>query len=108
LAPGIQISSAAALPLFFIGLLFGSYSLTQIGIYLFTAVVIFQLITLPVEFDASRRALLAIGAKGMVTEEEYPMAKKVLSAAALTYVASLAVSVLQLYRLVVLSGRRRR
>ena len=108
LAPGVQISSAAALPLFFIGLLFGYYPLTQIGIYLFTAVVVFQLITLPVEFDASRRALGAIGSMGIMTDEEYPMARKVLSAAALTYVASLAVSVLQLYRLTLLSTRRRR
>ena len=108
LAPGVQISSGAALPIFFIGLLFGSYSLTQIGIYLFTAVVIFQLVTLPVEFNASRRALLALDGQGLVTPEEYPMARKVLSAAALTYVASLAVSVLQLMRLMALSGRRRR
>ena len=108
LSPGVQISSAAALPLFFIGLVMGSYPLTQIGIYLFTAVVIFQLVTLPVELNASRRALLALDGQGFLTHDEYPMARKVLSAAALTYVASLAVSLLQLYRLMVLSGRRRR
>ncbi|MCL1804906.1 MAG: zinc metallopeptidase [Clostridiales bacterium] len=108
LAPGARASSTVALPLFFIGLILGSYSLTQIGIYLFTAVVIFQLVTLPVEFNASRRALSALGGGGYVTEEEYPMARKVLSAAALTYVASLAVSLLQLMRLLALSGRRRR
>ena len=108
LAPGAQICSTAALPLFFVGLLFGSYTLTQIGIYLFTAVVVFQLATLPVEVNASRRALIALGEQGLVTEEEYPMARKVLSAAALTYVASLAVSLLQLMRLLALSGRRRR
>ena len=108
LAPGAQIASTAALPLFFIGMLLGSFSLAQIGIYLFTAVVIFQLVTLPVEFNASRRALVALGDRGFVTKEEYPMARKVLSAAALTYVASLAVSILQLMRLLALSGRRRR
>ncbi len=108
MAPGVQFASTAALPLFFIGLIFGSYSLTEIGIYLFTAVVIFQLVTLPVEFNASRRALVALDSQGLVTAEEYPMAKKVLSAAAMTYVASLAVSLLQLVRLLALSGRRRR
>jgi len=108
LAPGVQISSAAALPLFFLGLFLGSYSLTQIGIYLFTAVIIFQLVTLPVEFNASRRALYALGDFGFVTEDEYPQARRMLSAAALTYVASLAVSLLQLLRLLTLSGRRRR
>jgi len=108
IAPGVQFSSSAALPLFFIGLLLGSYPLAQIGIYLFSAVVIFQLVTLPVEFNASRRALTALESQGLVTAEEYPGAKKVLSAAALTYVASLLVSVLQLVRLLALSGRRRR
>ena len=108
MAPGIQISSTLALPLFFIGFLFGFYPLTQIGIYLFTAVVIFQMITLPVEFNASRRALLALDGNGFVTAEEYPLARKMLSAAALTYVASLLVSILQLMRLLALSGRRRR
>jgi Zn-dependent membrane protease YugP len=108
LAPGAQISSTAALPLFFLGLFLGSYALTQIGIYLFAAVVIFQMLTLPVEFNASARALAALDSFGYVTAEEYPMAKKVLSAAALTYVASLAVSLLQLVRLLALSNRRRR
>lgn len=108
LAPGAQFSSAVAFPLFFIGLLFGFYPLTQIGIYLFTAVVIFQLVTLPVEFNASRRAMIALGDLGLVTDEEYPMARKVLTAAALTYVASLLVSILQLLRLLSLSGRRRK
>ena len=108
LTPGVQVSSAAALPLFFIGLLMGYYPLTQLGIYLFTAVVIFQLVTLPVEFNASRRALIALDSYGFVTEEEYPWARKMLSAAALTYVASLAVSLLQLLRLVTLSGRRKK
>ena len=108
LAPGVQISSSMALPLFFIGLLFGFYPLTQIGIYLFAAVVVFQIVTLPVEFNASRRALAALEGFGFVTAEEYPGARKVLSAAALTYVAALLVSVLQLMRLLALSGRRRR
>ena len=108
MAPVVQITSTAALPLFFIGLLFGYHPLAQIGIYLFSAVVLFQLVTLPVEFNASRRALIALDRQGILTQNEYPMARKVLSAAALTYVASLAVSILQLMRLLALSGRRRR
>jgi Zn-dependent membrane protease YugP len=108
MAPGVQFSSTVALPIFFIGLLFGLYPLTQIGIYLFTAVVVFQLATLPVEFNASRRALIALDSQGILTAEEYPWARKVLSAAALTYVASLTMSILQLLRLLALSGRRRR
>ena len=96
------------MPLFLLGLFFGIYPLTQLGIYLFTAVIIFQLATLPVEFNASRRALIALDSQGFVTPEEYPLARKVLSAAALTYVASLTVSSLQLLRLLTLSGRRKR
>ncbi|MCL1848373.1 MAG: zinc metallopeptidase [Clostridiales bacterium] len=108
IAPGVQISSSAALPLFFLGLFLGSGLLVEIGIYLFAAVVLFQVLTLPVEFDASKRALIALGNHGLVTEEEYPLARKMLSAAALTYVASLMVSLLQLVRLFALSSRRRR
>jgi len=108
MAPGVQFSSAAALPLFFVGLIFGSYALTQLGIYLFTAIVIFQLVSLPVEFNASRKAIFALEGAGIMTMEEYPGAKKMLSAASLTYVASLTVSILQLIRLMALSGRRRR
>jgi len=108
MAPGVQISSNAAMPLFFFGLILGMDMLVQIGIYLFTAVVIFQLVTLPVEFNASRRALIALDTQGFLSPDEYPGARKVLSAAALTYVASLAMSLLQLMRLLALSGRRRR
>jgi Zn-dependent membrane protease YugP len=107
MAPGVQFASAAALPLFFIGLFF-SFTLTQIGVYLFAAVVLFQLVTLPVEFDASSRALRALEEQGFVTEREYGGAKKVLSAAALTYVAAVAVSLLQLLRLLAISGMGRR
>ena len=108
IAPGIQISSSVAIPLFFAGLLLGLPFLIQIGIYLFSAVVLFQLVTMPVEFDASRRALIALDGFGFVTPEEYPKARKMLSAAALTYVASLMVSFLQLIRLLSLAGGNRR
>ena len=95
------------MPLFFIGLIFSAYSLTSLGIYLFSAVVVFQLVTLQVEFNASRRAMAALEGGGFVSAQEYPLAKKILSAAALTYVASLTVSVLQLLRLMALANRRR-
>lgn len=108
LAPVAQISSTAALPLFFIGMLLGSYTFAMLGIYLFTGVIIFQMVTLPVEFNASRIALIALDSYGIVTRDEYSGARKVLSAAALTYVASLAVSLLQLLRLLALSGSNRR
>ena len=74
---------------------------------LFSLVVVFQLITLPVEFNASRRAIAIIGQQAMLSSEELQGAKKVLTAAALTYVASLLVSLANLLRLVLLFGRRR-
>ncbi len=80
--------------------------LLDIGIFLFTFSVIFQLITLPVEFDASRRALVQLNQLGLVAPEEQRGAKKVLDAAALTYVAAAAAAVLQLIRLLVFRQRR--
>jgi Zn-dependent membrane protease YugP len=108
IAKPAQISSMAAFPLFFLGLLFSIPVLIDCGIYLYSAAVLFQVATLPVEFNASSRALAALEKQGIVSDEEYPKAKKVLSAAAFTYVASLAVAALQLFRLLALSGRRRR
>jgi len=81
--------------------------LVYVGIGMFALAVIFQLITLPVEFDASRRAMEAIRSNGMLTDEECVMARKVLTAAALTYVAALAVSVVQLLRMIAIYGRGR-
>ena len=80
--------------------------LLDIGIFLFTFGVIFQLITLPVEFDASRRALVQLNRLGLVAPDEQRSAKKVLDAAALTYVAAAAVAVLELVRLLLIRGRR--
>jgi hypothetical protein len=80
--------------------------LLDIGIFLFTFTVIFQLVTLPVEFDASRRALVQLNQLGLAAPEEQQSAKKVLDAAALTYVAAAAVAVLQLVRLLLIRGRR--
>ena len=80
----------------------------NIGIILFSFAVIFQLITLPVEFDASRRALAALGDSDRFSDNELKASKKVLTAAALTYVAALAVSLVQLLRLIIIAGGRNR
>jgi Zn-dependent membrane protease YugP len=80
--------------------------LLDIGIFLFTFSVLFQLITLPVEFDASRRAIVQLNQLGLVAPEEQQGAKKVLDAAALTYVAAAAAAVLQLIRLLIIRDRR--
>ena len=104
--PITNIGSSLSIPLFFIGLLFNFSILMNIGILLFGLVALFQLITLPVEFNASRRALFTIGERGLLTDDETRGAKKVLSAAALTYVAALASSLAQLLRLVLISRRR--
>ena len=104
--PLAQLGSTLAMPLVFIGLFLEAMSLVNIGILLFSAVVLFQLVTLPVEFNASRRALLALEQGGYSAPDEIPRCKKVLSAAALTYVASVLVSMLQLLRFIGLSRRR--
>ena len=111
LVPVANFGSQLAWPLILIGLLFtGNMSVTfiNLGILLFLAAVLFQIITLPVEFNASSRALGILRETGMLYEEEANMAKKVLSAAALTYVASAASAILQLLRLLILTGGRRR
>ena len=111
LVPIANIGSMLAWPLILIGLLFNSqssYLLIQIGILAFSAAVLFQLVTLPVEYNASNRAIHILEGSGMMYGEEVGAAKKVLSAAALTYVASAAASILQLLRLVLLPGGRRR
>ena len=94
--------------MFLIGFLFvrGSTLLMDIGILLYCAAVVFTLVTLPVEFDASRRALKMLSAGGYLTEDEMPAARQVLSAAALTYVAAALMAVLQLVRLLILREER--
>lgn len=107
--PVANIGSKLSWPVILIGLLLGFPGLTQIGVFLFTFVVFFQLITLPVEFNASNRAMRILEESGMLAEEERSGAAKVLRAAALTYVAALFASVLQLLRLVLLTrGNSRR
>jgi Zn-dependent membrane protease YugP len=105
--PVTNIGSKLALPLVILGFVLEMVGLINIGILLFGVVVVCQLVTLPVEFNASSRAIAALSESGLLTEDEMPGSKKVLSAAALTYVGALAVSLAQLLRLVLLSRRRR-
>jgi len=105
--PVAQLGSTLAMPLFFIGLLFSAPILLNYGIIAFAAVVLFQIITLPVEFDASKRALAILGDDGYLTTQEIGPAKKVLNAAALTYIASALVAVTTLLRFIILAGLSR-
>lgn len=108
LVPVANFGSTLSWPLILIGLLLGgSEILIQVGILMFACAVLFQLVTLPVEFDASKRAIGMLSDTGILYSEEVPKAKKVLGAAALTYVAAAAASILQLLRLVLLFGGRR-
>ena len=106
--PVTQIGSYLSWPLLLIGLLLGNETLAMAGVMLFCAVVAFQLVTLPVEFNASNRALDALGASGYLKEEQLNGAGKVLRAAAMTYVAALAQAVAQLLRLLMIANRSRR
>lgn len=107
--PVANIGSKLSWPLILIGLLIGYTPLAQIGVILFLAVVLFQLITLPVEFNASHRALQVLKQDSMLSMDELSGARKVLTAAALTYVAALFSTILQLLRLVmIVNGGRRR
>ena len=105
--PTVNIGSNLSWPLVLLGMLFSWQPLIDIGILLFSLTVIFTLITLPVEFNASKRAMTALEAGGYMTQAELPGAKSVLSAAAMTYVAAALTAVLQLLRLLALTGRRR-
>ena len=105
--PVTNIGSKLAIPIFLVGLLF-SYEIAMIGILLFSLTAVFQAVTLPVEFNASRRAMAALDNSARLTSAELSGAKKVLTAAALTYVAALAASVSQILRLLLLANRRRR
>lgn len=113
IVPVTNFGSRLAVPLIIIGALISSFipilwNLVYIGIGLFTLCVFFQLITLPTEFDASRRALTSIQEYGLLSGDDYKAAKEVLTAAALTYVAALAVSLAQLLRLIAIYGGKRR
>ncbi|MGB4338826.1 MAG: zinc metallopeptidase [Bacillota bacterium] len=113
LLPVASIGSNLAVPLFILGFLFsagrGSFGefLMNLGIWLFVGAVAFQIVTLPVEFNASKRALALLADNGYITRDEIGGAREVLEAAALTYVAATAVAISQLFRLLVLRGSRR-
>jgi len=107
LVPVANIGSSAAIPLFMLGLIFSWEPLLKIGILCFSLAVLFYVVTLPVEFNASGRAV-ALLASGYLPEDEVQGVKKVLSAAALTYVAAALQAILQLLRLVLLANSRRR
>lgn len=106
LVPVVNIGSSLSWPIFLAGLIFSWEPLMTAGIILFAAVVLFTLITLPVEIDASRRAMAMLSGSGYLTAEEEKGAKSVLTAAALTYVASFVSAMMQLLRLLALSRRR--
>ncbi len=117
LVPAANIGSKLGIPLVILGLILGIgfdlpgggyFSLAQIGIWVFSLAVLFQVVTLPVEFNASGRALKMLESYGIMGNDEVGDCRRVLGAAALTYVAAAASSILQLLRLVILSGNRRR
>ena len=105
--PIAQIGSKSWIILFLIGMFMGLGFLVDAGIILFGCVVLFQLLTLPVEFDASRRALKVIDGQGLLEKDEIEGARKTLKAAAMTYVAALMTALTQLIRLIAISNRRR-
>lgn len=104
--PAANIGSSLSVPLILLGLLFSMQALVEFGILLFSFVLLFQIATLPVEFNASRRAIQTLDENGILQGEELAGAKKVLSAAAMTYVAATITTAMQLLRLVLLSRRR--
>lgn len=106
LVPVASIGSKFSWILILAGLFLGMTGLSTIGVWLFSAVVLFQIVTLPVEFNASSRALATLEGSYYLSDEEMPAAKKVLNAAAMTYVAATLVAVLNLVRLLMLTGRR--
>jgi len=109
--PVANFGSHMAFPLFILGMLMGydktGQFLMSLGIWLFAGAVLFQLVTLPVEFNASKRALTLLADGGYITQDELPAARQVLQAAALTYVAASATAITQLLRLLILRGSQR-
>jgi Zn-dependent membrane protease YugP len=105
--PIVRISSQLAMPLAVLGLILSLPSLLEFGILLFSATVLFQFITLPVEYNASRRAIKILDETGILADSEIPSCKKVLSAAAMTYLASALTALMSLLRLILISRNRR-
>ncbi|WP_234002786.1 zinc metallopeptidase [Lactobacillus sp. CBA3605] len=108
LVPAANLGSTLSLPIIIVGVLLSyNQTLIHVGILLFSLALLFQLVTLPVEFNASRRALTILASGGVLTPAEVPMVRKVLIAAALTYVAAALSTFLQLLRLIILFGGNR-
>ncbi|NLT98480.1 MAG: zinc metallopeptidase [Christensenellaceae bacterium] len=107
IAPVVSFASYLLWPLLIFGILLGYANTLSIVVYIFLGIFVFQLITLPVEFNASRRALAALSAQNMLTEEELYGARKMLNAAALTYVAATLTALLNVLRFAMLSNRRK-
>ena len=105
--PVANIGSTFGFYIAILGYFIGFGPLVDMGVILFASVTVFQLVTLPIEFNASRRAIAVIGETGMLYDDEVPQAKKVLFAAALTYVASLLISIMSLLRLILRTRNRR-
>ena len=107
IVPAANIGSYLAFPLALVGIFMANDLLINAGIILFSAVVLFQLVTLPVEFNASKRAVAVLGGDAMLSRQEVHGVKKVLSAAAMTYIAAAATAIMNLLRLLVLANRNR-
>ncbi len=107
IVPVANFASSASFPILLVGMLLNSLNLILIGIVLFSAVVVFHIVTLPVEFNASRRAVMQLSEAGVISNDEVPMVKKVLGAAAMTYVAATLTAVANLlyYVMIFMGGR---
>lgn len=106
--PVCNLGSQLPMPLLIIGLIFNFYFLVKLGVIFFCVALLFQLLTLPIEFNASHRALVTLDNSGLIREDEKKAVRRVLSAAAITYVAALLVSLAQLIRLLAITKRNRR
>ena len=106
--PVCNLGSQLSMPLLIIGLIFDFYFLVKLGVIFFCVALLFQLLTLPIEFNASHRALVTLDSSGLIREDEQKAVRRVLSAAAMTYVAALLVSLTQLIRLLAITKRNRR
>lgn len=107
LAPVVSFTSYLLWPLLIFGMLLGYSNIISVVVYIFLGIFVFQVVTLPVEYNASRRAMAALTAQNLLTDEELFGARKMLNAAALTYVAATLVALLNVLRFAMLSGRRR-
>lgn len=106
--PVVNIGNSLSMPIFMLGLILGRPNIAMFGVILFSGVLIFQVLTLPVEFNASIRAVNILRDRDLLSREELPKAKKVLFSAAMTYVAAVAATSLQLLRLMAILNSRRR